>query len=58
MIDLNKIRNLKTLEAMKIDLTEEDLLADYSNFAVAVDPINDKMVSFQLVDQGVIDDEQ
>ena len=42
----------------KIDLTEEDLLADYSNFAVAVDPINDKMVSFQLVDQGIIDDEQ
>jgi hypothetical protein len=42
----------------KIDLTEEELLADYSNFAVAVDPINDKTVSFQLVDQGVIDDEQ
>jgi hypothetical protein len=41
----------------KIDLTEKELLADYSNFAVAVDPINDKTVSFQLVEEGVSDAE-
>jgi len=39
----------------KIDLEEKELLADYSNFVVAVDPVNDKTVSFQLVDEGVID---
>jgi hypothetical protein len=41
----------------KIDLTEKELLADYSNFAVAVDPIDDKTVSFQLVEEGVSDAE-
>jgi hypothetical protein len=42
----------------KIDLTEEELLADYSSYAVAVDPAGDKTVSFQLVDEGVIGEQQ
>jgi hypothetical protein len=42
----------------KTDLTEAELLADYSNYVVAVDPVDEKTVSFQLVEEGVTNDEQ
>jgi len=40
----------------KVELKEKELLSDYSNYVVAVDPVDDKTVSFQLVDEGAIDD--
>lgn len=37
-------------------MKKEDLVADYSNFAVAVDPIDDDNLQFALVDAGVLDE--
>lgn len=42
----------------KTDLTEAELLADYSNYVVAVDPVDEKTVSFQLVEEGAANDQQ
>jgi len=41
-----------------VDLTETELLDDYSNYVVAVDPVDEKTMRFQLVDAGAIEDEQ
>jgi hypothetical protein len=41
----------------KTDLTETELLADYSNYVVAVDPVDKKTVSFQLVEEGAAENE-
>jgi hypothetical protein len=37
-------------------MNKEDLVADYSNFAVAVDPIGENELQFSLVDAGVADE--
>jgi hypothetical protein len=37
-------------------MTKKDLVTDYSNFAVAVDPIGDDELQFSLVDAGVVDE--
>jgi hypothetical protein len=40
----------------RVSITQEELIADYSAYAVAVDPVDDITVSFSLVDAGVADE--
>lgn len=41
-----------------VDLTDTELLDDYSSYVIAVDPISENTMRFQLVDAGVVEDEQ
>jgi hypothetical protein len=39
-----------------VKMTPEELVQDFSNFGIAVNPIEDGLLEFTLVDAGLIDE--